>query len=103
MLDKIWSEESFRQLFEEPLQAGNREGMRLLAKVNPADFHIRFRFNLLLISDCCRHFWQTSPTSGGRKPSSLKTGKLYSIFEERRKSFPPGFKKCLLKRTSLLR
>ena len=35
MLDELWSEESFRQLSEEPLQAGNREGMRLLAKVNP--------------------------------------------------------------------
>ena len=43
MLDEIWSEESFRQLSEEPLQAGNREGMRLLAKVNPTDFHIHFR------------------------------------------------------------
>ena len=43
MLDEIWSEESFRQLSEGPLQAGNREGMRLLAKVNPTDFHIRFR------------------------------------------------------------
>ena len=103
MLDEIWSEESFRQLSEEPLQAGNREGMPLLTKVNPADFHIRFRFDLLLISDCYRHFWQTSPTPGGRKPSSLKARKLYSIFEERRKSSPPGFKKFLLKRTSLLR
>ena len=56
MLDEIWSEKSFRQLSEEPLQAGNREGMWLLAKVNPADFHIRFRFDLLLTSDCCRHF-----------------------------------------------
>ena len=43
MLDEIWSEGSFRQLFEEPLQAGNRESIRLLAKVNPIDFHIRFR------------------------------------------------------------
>ena len=43
MLDEIWSEGSFRQLSEEPLQAGNREGIRLLAKVNPTDFHIRFR------------------------------------------------------------
>ena len=56
MLDEIWSDESFRQLSEEPLQAGNREGMRLLAKVNPADFPIRFLFDLLLTSDCCRHF-----------------------------------------------
>ena len=103
MLDEIWSEESFRQLSEEPLQAGNREGMPLLTKVNPADFHIRFRFDLLLISNCCRHFWQTSPTPGGRKPSSLKARKLYSIFEERRKSSPLGFKKCLLKQTSLLK
>ena len=43
MLDEIWLEESFRQLSEEPLQAGNREGMQLLAKVNPTDFHIHFR------------------------------------------------------------
>ena len=35
MLDELWSEEVFRQLSEEPLQAGNHEGMRLLAKVNP--------------------------------------------------------------------
>ena len=42
MLDEIWSKESFRQLSEEPLQAGNREGMRLLAKVNSVDFYIRF-------------------------------------------------------------
>ena len=33
ILDEIWSEESFRQLFEEPLQANNRDGVRLLAKV----------------------------------------------------------------------
>ena len=103
MLDEIWSEESFRQLSEEPLQAGNREGMRLLAKVNSADSYLRFRFDLLLISDCCRHFWQTSPTPEGRKPSSLKARKLCSIFEERRKSSPLGFKKFLLKRTSLLK
>ena len=50
MLDEIWSEESFRQLSEEPLQAGNREGMRLLAKVNLAYFHVPFCFDLLLIS-----------------------------------------------------
>ena len=103
MLDEIWSEESFRQLSEEPLQAGNREGMRLLAKVNAADFHIRFRFDLLLISYCCRHFWKTSPIPGARKPSLLKAKKLYSVFEERRKSSPSSFKNCLLNRTSLLR
>ena len=56
MLYEIWSEESFRHLSEEPLQAGNREGMRLLTKVNPADFHIHFQLDLLLIFDCCRHF-----------------------------------------------
>ena len=42
MLDEIWSKESFRKLFEEPLQAGNREGMRLFAKVNSVDFYICF-------------------------------------------------------------
>ena len=33
MLDEIWSEESFIQLSKEPLQANNRDGVRLLAKV----------------------------------------------------------------------
>ena len=33
MLDEIWSEESFRQLSEKPLQDGNKDGLRLLAKV----------------------------------------------------------------------
>ena len=42
MLDEIWSEESFRQLSEEPLQAGTREGMWLFVKVNSVDFYIRF-------------------------------------------------------------
>ena len=43
MLNKIWSEESFKQLFEEPLQAGNRDGIRLLAKVKfdePRTFYL---------------------------------------------------------------
>ena len=31
MLDEIWSEESFRRLSEEPLHAGNRDGVRLFA------------------------------------------------------------------------
>ena len=50
MLDELWSEETFRQLSQEPLQAGNREGMRLLAKVNPVYVYIPFCFVLLLIS-----------------------------------------------------
>ena len=33
MLDEIWSEEEFKRLSKEPLQAGNREGMRLLSRV----------------------------------------------------------------------
>ena len=66
MPDEIWSEESFKQLSEEPLQAGNREGMRLLAKVNLAYFHIPFCFDLLLISNCCRHFWRTLLTPKDR-------------------------------------
>ena len=56
MLDKIWSEKSFRQLFEEPLQAGNREGMRLLAKVNPAYIYVPFCFDSLLISQPLQAF-----------------------------------------------
>ena len=91
MLDEIWSEESFRQLSEEPLQAGNREGMPLLTKVNPADFHIRFRFDLLLISDCYRHFWQTSPTLGGRRQFMPKDGMLCSRLEARRRNSRPSF------------
>ena len=49
MLDELWSEETFRQLSEEPLQAGNREGMRLFAKVCPFSVCIPFCFVLLLI------------------------------------------------------
>ena len=37
MLDEIWSEESFRRLSEEPLQANNREGIRLPSKVSFAE------------------------------------------------------------------
>ena len=33
MLDEIWSEKSFQELTNEPLQAGNREGMRMLSMV----------------------------------------------------------------------
>ena len=33
MLDEIWSEESFQEFCKEPLQADNREGMRMLSKV----------------------------------------------------------------------
>ena len=50
MLDELWSEETFRQLSKEPLQAGNREGMRLFAKVCPFSVCIPFYFVLLLIS-----------------------------------------------------
>ena len=49
MLDELWSEEIFRQLSEEPLQVENREGLRLLAKVNPVYIHIPFCFDLILI------------------------------------------------------
>ena len=37
MLDEIWSEESFKWLSEELLQAGNKEGMQLLSKVRFAE------------------------------------------------------------------
>ncbi|MCV5004161.1 hypothetical protein OFM39_31370, partial [Escherichia coli] len=33
MLDEIWSDESFKGFSEEPLQVGNREGMRMLSRV----------------------------------------------------------------------
>ena len=33
MLDEIWGEESFTRLSEEPLQGGNREGIRMLSRV----------------------------------------------------------------------
>ena len=91
MLDEIWSEESFRQLSEEPLQADNREGMRLLAKVNPAYFYVPFCFDSLLISNCCRHFWRTSLTPGGRRRFMPKDGKLCSRLEARRRNSRPSF------------
>ena len=37
MLDEIWSEEDFKRLSEEPLQACNREGMRLLSRVRSTE------------------------------------------------------------------
>ena len=90
MLDEIWSEESFRQLSEEPLQAGNREGMRLLAKVNLAYFHVPFCFDSLLISYCCRHFWRTSLIPGGRRQFIPKDGMLCSRLGVRRRNSRPS-------------
>ena len=82
MLDELWSEETFRQLSEEPLQAGNREGMRLFAKVCP--FSVCIPFCCLVINlNCCRHSWRTSPTPGGRRRSTPRDGMLYSRLEKR--------------------
>ena len=85
MLDELWSEETFRQLSEEPLQAGNREGMRLFAKVNPFYAH-SLLFYLVTNLTCCRHSWRTSPIPGGRRQSTPRDGMLYSRLEARRGS-----------------
>ena len=48
MLDKIWAEESFKRLPDEPVQADNREGMRMLSRMSFANalscenFYIQF-------------------------------------------------------------
>ena len=85
MLDELWSEEIFRQLSEEPLQAVNREGMRLFAKVN--SFYVYILFCCLVTNfTCCRHSWRTSPIPGGRRQSTPRDGMLYSRLEARRRS-----------------
>ena len=90
MLDELWSEEIFRQLSEEPLQAENREGMRLLAKVNPVYIHIPFLFRLATNLNFCRHFLRTSPIPGGRRQSTPMDGMLCSRLEARRRSSRPS-------------
>ena len=86
MLDELWSEETFRQLSEEPLQAGNREGMRLFAKVRPFFRLYSLLFCLVTNFNCCRHSWRTSPTPGGRRQSTPRDGMLYSRLEKRGRS-----------------
>ena len=44
MLDEIWSDESFRRLSEEPLQASNRDEVRLFAQVRLDESLFRFSF-----------------------------------------------------------
>ena len=100
MLDEIWSAESFKWFSEEPLQAGNREGMRMLSRVSSLMFASRiFKFNSNLLI-CYRHSSQILFTPEEQRPSLPNVRKPYFTFARRMKNWLPSSTKLPLKRIS---